>query len=272
MALQQSLEDIAAETNWITFAKKLRTAVKIREDYGFKDLDGILDRVAELRGQDRASLRNPVYAEKWLEKNAPDVHAAEPEYIAMTSVLKLIQLERMSEAGAADVVQSVLDGTMTRLGLNKKIEQAKRETDQSAGVGHDRWHRKREYEDSIKRYLENNIGVLNKDGKTELRARDRAKPVPCDFELLRGGKPIAAIEIKSHRQKITRKFQVETLAVASLLLREFPETYIIAPTSWERSMPSLMDLREQLSLQNVKFAIFDEEIANDHPEKALQIR
>ena len=80
------------------------------------------------------------------------------------------------------------------------------------------------------------------------------------------------IEIKSHRQKITRKFQVETLAVASLLLREFPETYIIAPTSWERSMPSLMDLREQLSLQNVKFAIFDEEIANDHPEKALQIR
>ncbi|MBI1495270.1 hypothetical protein [Halocynthiibacter styelae] len=272
MTVQQPLKDIASETNWITFAKKLRTAVKIREDYGFKDLDDILDRVAELRGQDRASLRNPVYAEKWLEKNAPDVHAAEPEHIAMTSVLKLILLERMSEVAVLEFAPKVFDGTATRLELNQKIEQAKRKTDQSVGVGHDRWHRKREYEDSIKRYLENNTGILGKGGKTVLRPRNRSKPVPCDFELLRSGMPIAAIEIKSHRQKITRKFQVETLAVASLLLREFPETYIIAPTSWERSMPSLIDLREQLSLQNVKFAIFDAEIANDHPEKALQIR
>ena len=102
--------------------------------------------------------------------------------------------------------------------------------------------------------------------------RGKLKPVPCDFELWRGSTPIAAIELKNHQQKITRKFQVETLAVASLLLREFPKTYIVAPMSWERSMPSLLDLREQLSLQNVKFAIFDAELAPNHPERALQIR
>lgn len=271
MTAQQSLEDIAAEANWIAFAKKLRAAVNIREDYGFNDLDGILDKVAELRGQDRASLRNPIYAEKWLKKNAPDVHAVEPEHIAMTSVLKLIQLERMSEVAVLEVAPKVFDGTATRFEISKKIDKAKRETEQSAGVGHDRWHRKRAYEDFVKQYLENNIGVLSKGGKAELRPRDKSKSVPCDFELWQGGKPIAAIELKSHRQKITHKFQVETLAVASLLLREFPETYIIAPTSWERSMSSMLDLREQLSLQSIKFAIFDAEAVNDHPARALQI-
>lgn len=270
--MEQSLEDIAAEKNWIIFAKELRAAVKAREDYGFRDLDGILDKVAELRGQDRASLRNPVYAEKWLEQNAPEIHAAAPEHVAMTSVLKLIQLERMSEVAALELAPMVFDGSATRFEIKKRIEKAKRDTHQSAGVGHDRWHKTRKYEDFVTRFLERNPGILSQGEDTELRPRDKSKPVPCDFELWRGGKPIAAVELKNHRQKITRKFQVETMAVASLLLREFPMTYIVAPTSWERSMSSLLDLREQLSLPNVKFAILDTELASNHPERALQIR
>jgi len=266
------LEDIAAEKNWIAFAKKLRAAVKAREDYGFSDIDGILDKMAELRGQDRASLRNPVYAEKWLEKNAPKIHAEEPEHVAMTNVLSLIQLERMSEVGIVEIAPKVFDGTATRWEIKRLIDDAKVETNESAGVGHDRWHKKREYEEFITGYLERNVGAFNETGKIELNRRDKTKPVPCDLELWRDGKPLAAVELKSHRQKITKKFQIETLAVASLLLREFPKTYIVAPKSWERSIPSLLDLRDQLGLQKVEIATFDKDLANDDPERAFQIR
>ncbi|TMV05675.1 hypothetical protein FGK63_16680 [Ruegeria sediminis] len=272
MPAHRTLEEIAAEKNWIAFAKKLRAAVKVREHYGFSDIDSILDKVAELRGQDRASLRNPVYAEKWLEKNAPEIHASEPEYVAMTSVLSLIQLERISEAGVLELAPRVFDGTATRTELKLRIENAKHETHQSAGVGYDRWHRKRKYEDFVKRYLRNNIGALTKGMNAELRPRDKSKPVPCDLELWRGGKPLAAVELKSHRQKITHKFQIETLSVASLLLREFPKAFIITPTSWERTIPSLLDLRDRLSLQKVKIAVFDSELADSHPDRALRVR
>ena len=116
-----------------------------------------------------------MYAEKWLEQNAPEIHAAAPEHVAMTSVLKLIQLERMSEVAVLELAPKVFDGSATRLEIKKRIEKAKLETDQSAGVGHDRWHKTREYEEFVTRYLERNIGILSQGQDAEFRPSGQIK-------------------------------------------------------------------------------------------------
>ena len=94
--------------------------------------------------------------------------------------------------------------------------------------------------------------------------------MPYDFEIRVGDEVVAVAEVKAYRQKVTHRVQVETLAVAALLRREFPEVLVVASQDWERAMPSMARIRDELHLKGVRLATLHEDTSDRDEAAAVE--
>jgi hypothetical protein len=253
-----ALEVIAAETNWLVFGRLLRAAMRAHEEYGFVSPGDVISRVAELSGRDPSSLRNPLSAEAWIGRHAPEMKPEETNRFAMTSVLLLAQIHAVSPGMAQDLAPRVYAGTLTRKELKKALEEAKQAENAPGGVGHERWHRTRALEDRAFAFLKENLALLGFNSEASLGLRAEPRTVPYDFEIRVGDEVVAVAEVKAYRQKITHRVQVETLAVAALLRREFPEVFVVTSKDWERAMPTMARIRDELHLEGIRLVSLQE--------------
>lgn len=88
-----------------------------------------------------------------------------------------------------------------------------------------------------------------------MRDRDDLE-VPWSYLHLEYGKSIAAIEVKSHRQKRHQRYLLETLGMAALAAREYSKTVLVIPESWGDSIDVMAKLIEELNIGDVKLATF----------------
>jgi hypothetical protein len=130
--------------------------------------------------------------------------------------------------------------------------------------------RARSFEERALSFLSENLELLGVGSDASIAVRAEPGILPYDFEIRSGGKAVAAVEVKAYRQKITQRVQVEALAVAALLAREFPEILILTSKDWERAMPSMARVRDDLDLTAVRLATFDEEKAKHDPGTAIE--
>jgi hypothetical protein len=268
-----ALEVIAAETNWLVFGRLLRAAMRAHEDYGFVSPGDVISRVAELSGRDPSSLRNPLAAEAWMRRHAPEIkpeQTGETVRLAMTNVLLLAQIHAVSPDMAKELAPRVYAGTINRKELKKALEEAKQAEHAPGGVGHERWHRTRSFEERALTYLKENLGVLGFSAEATIALRAEPRTVPYDFEVRVGDEVVAVAEVKAYRQKVTHRVQVETLAVAALLRREFPEVFVVASQDWERAMPSMARIRDELRLEGVRLATLQEDASHRDHANALE--
>jgi hypothetical protein len=265
-----ALEVIAAETNWLVFGRLLRAAMRAHEDYGFASSGDVISRVAELSGRDPSSLRNPLAAEAWMARHAPEKDPEETVRLAMTSVLLLGQIHAVSPEMATVLAPRVYAGTINRKELKTALEEAKQAEHAPGGVGHERWHRTKSFEERAFIFLCENLELLGVGPDASISARAEPGILPYDFEIRSRGKAVAAVEVKAYRQKVTHRVQVEVLAVAALLSREFPEVLILTSKDWDRTMPAMARLRDELDLKAVRLATLDEEKAKHDPRKAVE--
>ncbi|MGC9369435.1 MAG: hypothetical protein ACP5DX_07875 [Paracoccaceae bacterium] len=269
--LSHDLENLALETNWLIFAGKLRAAMSDHKALGFGSPSDVLQRVAALRGKDPASLRNPLAAESWVARHAPEIHAEKPDRLAMTSVLLLSQINDISPETGAEIAPRVFQGSISRGELKSVLEKTKQEKAVPGAVGHARWHRARAFENLVENFVSEHMELVGNWRKPSVDAETRGDVVPCDLVITSDGEPVAAVEIKSSRQKKTRRVQVEALAVASLLHRDFPEVFLIMSSDWEKAVPEMVQLRASLALEGIKLATLDEEMANKDPDQAFRL-
>ena len=265
-----ALEVIAAETNWLVLGRLLRDAMRAHQDYGFVSQGDVISRVAELSGRDPSSLRNPLYAEAWVTRHAPEMKPEETIRCAMTSVLLLAQIHMVSPEKAEELAPRVYAGTIARKELKKALEEAKQAEHAPGGVGHERWHRTRSFEERALTYLKENLGVLGFSAEATIALRAEPRTVPYDFEIRVGDEVVAVAEVKAYRQKVTHRVQVETLAVAALLRREFPEVLVVASQDWERAMPSMARIRDELHLKGVRLATLHEDTSDRDEAAAVE--
>ncbi len=265
-----ALEVIAAETNWLAFGRLLRAAMRAHEDYGFISPGDVISRVAELSGRDPSSLRNPLSAEAWIARHAPEMNPEETNRFAMTSVLLLAQIHGVSPGMAQELAPRVYAGRLTRKALKKALEEAKQAEHAPGGVGHERWHRTRAFEDRAFEFLKENLALLGFSAGATIGLRAEPRTVPYDFEIRVGDEVVAVAEVKAHRQKVTHRVQVETLAVAALLRREFPEVLLVASQDWERAMPSMARIRDELHLKGVRLATLHEDTSDRDQAAAVE--
>ncbi len=188
---------------------------------------------------------------------------------AMTSVLLLSQIHAVSPQVAEELAPRVYGGTINRKDLKKALEEAKQAAHAPGGVGHERWHRTQAFEDRAFTFLKENLELLGVGPDASISARAEPGILPYDFEIRSQGKAVAAVEVKAYRQKITQRVQVEALAVAALLSREFPEVLILTSKDWQRTMPAMARVRDELALKAVRLATLDEEKAKHDPGKAV---
>lgn len=261
-------EEVAAETNWLARAAKIRGALEkagCRISYS----DAYIAKVAEIVGKSAESFRPDLTAEGFLRNYAPEVHAMVPAHISMTSVLLLAQIHAISPSDCEKIAPRVFNGDATRAEVRAVFDATKEKCGAQGGVGHERWHRDNGFSRLVKRFLEGNLSMFGDWEDPTVRPCRKQQTVPCDLELWSGRQQRVAVEVKGYRQKITHRYQVELLGVASLLLREFSEVLIIAPDEWARSMPEVANVRNKLRLKSVRLATLDVDLALEEPRRAL---
>ena len=252
------LEDIAKEKNWITFSQKLRAAMSSPEEFGLSRESEVILKVASLQGKDPASLQNPLSAEKWLAKNAPEKLSEKGQKVAMTNVLLLKQIHSLSEKVAKLYYEDVFDSSISRSELKQVLERTKSSEGVRGAVGHARWQRAYEFSNLAEWYISQNIYRFTDVPNSVLKQRSKNALLPCDLEIWSEEDPIAAIEIKVSREKSTRSFRAETLGLASLLTREFPKVFLVFSRGPEKPLEELVRLRNELNLTQIKIAVLDE--------------
>jgi hypothetical protein len=187
----------------------------------------------------------------------------------MTSVLLLSQIHAVSPQVAEELAPRVYGGTINRKDLKKALEEAKQAAHAPGGVGHERWHRTQAFEERAFTFLKENLELLGVGPDASISARAQPGILPYDFEIRSQGKAVAAVEVKAYRQKITQRVQVEALAVAALVSREFPEVLILMSKDWQRTMHAMARIRDELDLKTVRLATLDEEKAKLDPGNAV---
>lgn len=247
-----ALSEIAGETRWTVFAGRLRSAMAAHSDYGLATAADVLEQVAAMRGQDVATLRNPLAAENWLVRHAPKILAQESPQVAMTNVLLLAQIHEISAVDYARLAPSVFDGSARRAYLKAGLATAKAAAGSEGGIGHARWRRAHDFENLVRSFFEADLDTMENLRKPIVVERDRNATVPCDFVIESEGCPPIAVEVKPARQKLTHKIQVEALGVASLLLQDFREVFLIGEGTWSRVMPRAAEIRDRLGLDGVR--------------------
>ncbi|MBI6630734.1 hypothetical protein [Pontibaca salina] len=263
MSTKSSLKRIASEPNWIAFAKALRGAMRSPEQHGFESVDRLLDAVARLRGVEVATLRNPLAAELWLARNAPEQTFSEKDEISMTGVLLLAQISSLSSTLASDLAPKFFSGEVSRSQLRAALETAKKEAGGLGGVAHERFRKAMAFENFVFSYLSENLDALGFGAAAKIERCPRKASFPCDFIVSVDGHPTMAIEVKGHRQKHHRRYLLQVLGMLSLLTRKYPGALLIAPSSWDDSMKTLSEWRDEFRMDNLHLATIDDQISPD---------
>lgn len=258
MTAPVKLEAFASDPNWMSFAKALMSALKTPEDYGFADSNQMLAAVARLRGVDASSLRNPLAAVNWMVLNAPEALEAENGEIAMTGVLLLSQISILDNELAAKIAPKFFEGELSRTQVRDALKSIQVERGGRGVLAHDRVKQAVAFETAVAEFLSDHPDVLQLGSDIKITRGTRSSRVPADLVVVRNGKPIAAIEVKSHRQKRHQRYLLETLGMATLAAREYSRTVLVVPESWGDSVDVMVRLIKELNIADVKLVTFKE--------------
>ncbi|MDO5758348.1 MAG: hypothetical protein Q4P24_12755 [Rhodobacterales bacterium] len=250
------LEEFAKTPNWIAFGKALSAALDDPVRYGFADPSQLLAQVAQLRGVDPSSLRNPLAAVNWMKRNAPKALEEENPKLPMTGVLTLSQISILSSGLAESLAPRFFSGEMSRRELQTALRGAETEKGGRGVTAHERMRRSVEFEEDVFQHLELHPEDLGLGGQIHVVRAERDRLLPSDFTVLENGQPIAAIECKSHRSKLHRRHLIEVLAMAELMTREYQQAILIVPNTWGSSVRELSRLSRDLRLMHVRIAEF----------------
>ena len=247
-----TLEELAKTRNWIVFGKALSAALDDPACHGFDDASQMLAHVAQLRGVDPSSLRNPLSAVNWMKQNAA----------AMTGVLTLSQISNLSSDLAENLIPKFFRGEVSRRQLQVALRNAEAKQGGRGVAANERVKRAFEFEDDVFRFLQRNVEVLEFGDNVEIVRSGRGALVPSDFIVMQNGTSVAAIECKSHRQKRHRRFLLETLAMLELMTKQHQTAILVVPDSWGISLEELTELTRDLHLSNVRSAVFRQDSAS----------
>ena len=256
MTAPVKLEAFASDPNWMSFAKALMSALKTPEVYGFAESNQMLAAVARLRGVDASSLRNPLAAVNWMVLNAPEALEAENGEIAMTGVLLLSQISILDSKLAAKIAPKFFEGELSRTQVRDALKSIQVERGGRGVLAHDRVKQAVAFETAVAEFLSDHPDVLQLGSDIKVTKGTRSSRVPADLVVVRNGKPIASIEVKSHRQKRHQRYLLETLGMATLAAREYSKTVLVIPESWGDSIAVMAKLIEELHIGGVKLATF----------------
>lgn len=252
------IEDFAQDSNWIRFGKSLSQAVQNPRSYGFTGSEELIAEVAHLRGVDPASLRNPLTAVTWMKDHAPKALDEENPRLAMTGVLLLAQITILDSGLANEIGPKFFSGDVTRAKLKATLAtlrggQVSHEID-----AHHRYKRAADFEERVFEFLLADPGALGLGSDVTVARSPRQAVAPSDFVVLRDGKAIAAIEVKSHRQKLHHRYLVEALAMTSISARAYERAFLIVPEQWGNAVNRIEDLIRSLNLGSLQCAVFSE--------------
>ncbi|SFR00471.1 hypothetical protein [Poseidonocella sedimentorum] len=256
MAPNPSLRELADNRNWIAFGQALSTACDDPAQYGFQDASQLLAHVAQLRGVEPASLRNPLAAVNWMKENAPKALEEENAKIPMTGVLTLSQISIVSKKLADELAPRFFCGQISRRQLDIALRRAEREHGRRV-AGHVRMKRAMAFEEEVFTFLKKHPSKLEFGHDVEIVRTSKDNLVPSDFTVLRDGRPVAAVECKAHRGTRHRRYLMETLAMAALRAADGRKSILVVPESWGPSTAEISRLADELSLSNVWVAVFE---------------
>lgn len=256
MAPNPSLREIADNRNWIAFGQALSTACDDPIQYGFQDASQLRVHVAQLRGVEPASLRNPLAAVNWMKKNAPKALEEGELRVSMTGVLKLSQISIISKQLAEELAPKFFSGEISRRQLDIALRRAEEDYGQRV-AGHERMKRAMAFEEKVFTFLIQNPSKLELGHDVEIVRTAKGSLVPSDFTVLRDGQPVATVECKAHRGTRHRRYLVETLAMAALRAADGRTSILVVPGSWSTSTAEISELADKLSLSNVWVAVFE---------------
>lgn len=256
MARGLTLRELAETRSWIAFGKALSAAVDDPCRYGCDDASQLLAQVAQLRGVEPASLRNPLAAVNWMKENAPKALEEEERRVPMTGVLKLSQISIISRQLAQELAQKFFSGEMSRRQLDIALRRAEQEHGRCV-AGHERMKRAMAFEEEVFTFLRRHPSKLELGHDVEIVRSAKDSLVPSDFTVLRDGRPVAAVECKGHRGTRHRRYLVETLAMAALRAADGRKSILIVPGSWGTSTAEISRLADKLSISNVRVAVFE---------------
>lgn len=258
LKLPRSLGEVAKEENWVALADGLRAAMEDPEVYGANDPEEILREVARLRGVRPGSLRNPLAAAAWLESHAPEVYRARPDGVGRSHVQMLAQLHDLDPDKARELAPRVFEGSIRHRDLRLVLDKATDAVRSSVVRARPRiMRRAQDFHEAAEAFLRANPGEIGLPEEVEYRSALRDRLPPCDLEIWHRGRPALAVEIKAARVRVSRQHMVETLGVASLLLREFDRVLIVLAPEWRSEAPGLVALRDALGLGDIGVALLE---------------
>jgi hypothetical protein len=264
-----TLEELAKTRNWIVFGKALSAALDAPTCHGFDDASQMLAHVAQLRGVDPSSLRNPLSAVNWMKQNAAEALLEENPKLAMTGVLTLSQISILSSDLAENLIPKFFRGEVSRRQLQVALRNAEAKQGGRGVAANERVKRAIEFEEEVFRFLASNLESLELGDDVEIVRSGRDALVPSDFTVMRDGEAVAAIECKSHRNKKHRRYLLETLGMAALLTKDHRTAILIVPDSWGATTEELAKLVEQLHLSSVRIAVFAQDGESEERFKFL---
>lgn len=256
MARNFSLRKLSENRNWIAFGQALSAACDDPAQFGFQDANQLLAHVAQLRGVEPASLRNPLAAVNWMKENAPKALAEKELRVSMTGVLKLSQMSIVSKPLVDELAPKFFSGEISKRQLDIALRRAEQEHGRRV-AGHERMKRAMAFEEDVFTFLRQHPSKLGLGHDIEIVRTAKDSLVPSDFTVLRDGRPVAAVECKAHRGTRHRRYLVETLAMAALRAADGRTSILIVPGSWGTSTDEIARLAKELSLANVRIAVFD---------------
>lgn len=258
MAREPTLRELAETRNWAAFGKALSAALDNPVCYGFDDAGQLLAHVAQLRGVEPASLRNPLAAVNWMKENAPKVLADDNLRVPMTGVLKLSQISIVSKQLVAELAPKFFSGEISRRQLDIALRRAEQERGRRV-AGHERMKRAMAFEEEVFAFLRQHPSKLELGNDVEIVRTAKDSLVPSDFTVLRDGRPVATVECKAHRGTRHRRYLMETLAMAALRAADGRKSILVVPGSWGNSTTEISRLADELSLSNVWVAVFEKQ-------------
>ena len=258
MSVRPILSVLATEPNWLTFAKALAAAMENPSNFGFTDSSRLLAHVARERGVDPASMRNHLAAVSWMSEHAPETLKKKNPRFPMTGVLILSQINRVSKDLAADLAPKFFSGDVSRSQLQEALRAAQATRGGHFVPGQERVRRTADFEEEVYRYLAKHPLVLGMGKNIRVTRSQNDSRVPYDLMIMRDGKEVAALEVKAPRQKRHRRYLVETIAMGSLLSREYPSAVLVVPESWGESVDEMAELIRDLRFEELKLAVFSD--------------
>ncbi|MCZ4365502.1 plasmid partitioning protein RepB [Sulfitobacter dubius] len=252
------IEDFAQDPNWIRFGKSLSQAMQNPRSYGFTGSEELIAEVAHLRGVDPASLRNPLTAVTWMKDHAPKAIDEENPRLAMTGVLLLAQISILDSGLADEIGPKFFSGDVTRAKLKATLATLREGQVSHEIDAHHRYKRAADFEERVFEFLLADPSALGLGSDVTVARSPRQAVAPSDFVVLRDGKAIAAIEVKSHRQKLHHRYLVEALAMTSISAKAYERAFLIVPEQWGNAVSRIEDLISSLNLGSLQCAVFSE--------------